>query len=146
MNGIISILNRLIIKPTPLFLKDFKKTRYDLDLKPRHERFWCFPNDKLGWVFIEYFNKNDQSIAYILHNTSNGQIGLFFIEKEYQYRGLGTQILEKATNELRDKKCEEVWAVTIENHPFWSNVNNKSFTYRYPAHPSVTGHGYFRKL
>ena len=146
MNGMIGFVNRLI--RTPLCLKDFKKTRYDdLDLTPKHQRFLCFPNDKLGWVFIEYFNEIYAPVAYICYNTSNGEIYNLSIHRPYyQNRGLGTQILEKATYEMRENNCEEVWAVTSKNHPFWSNVNNKSFTYRNPAHPSVTGDGYFIKL
>ena len=145
MNEIIGFINRLIIKPpTPLFLKDFKEVRYDSELTPKPNDY--FSNDKLGGVWLQYFNENDQSIAYIRYYTSNGQIGLFFIAETYKNRGLGKQILQKAMNELREKKCDEVWVVTSKDHSFWSNVNNKSFKYRDPAHPSVTSEGYFRKL
>lgn len=39
-----------------------------------------------------------------------------------------------------------MWCVTIKDHPFWINVFNGAFTFRSPAHPSVTGSGYFMKI
>jgi N-acetylglutamate synthase-like GNAT family acetyltransferase len=75
-----------------------------------------------------------------------GQIGLFFIDNDYQNRGLGKQILSKVMEELTTYHCEEVWAVTSKHHSFWSNVYNNSFEYRDPAHPTVGGKGYVMKL
>ena len=144
MNSAIVFVSRLIRKPAPLLLKDFTEIRYESDLIPKPNHY--FPNNKLGGVWLQYFNKNHKSIAYIRYYTSNGQIGVFSIHNEYQNRGLGTQILEKATNELRDKNCKEVWAVSSEFHTFWYNVNNKSFTYSNPVHPSSNEGGYIRKL
>ena len=146
---ILGLVSRLIIKRVrvPLFLKDFKETRYDSEFNLTPNPNCYFKNNEPGGVWIYYLNKKNEKIAYISYYTSDGQIGLFFIEEKYQNRGLGKQILEKATNELREKKCKEVWLVSSQNnHPFWSNVNNKSFTNRVPAHPSVTGEGFFRKL
>jgi len=47
---------------------------------------------------------------------------------------------------VKTNHCEVVWAVTTNNHPFWSNVYDKSFVPRNSVHPSVTGPGYFMKL
>jgi uncharacterized membrane protein len=44
--------------------------------------------------------------------------------------------------DMKRNGVQEVWAVTIKNHPFWSNVYNSSFQFKYPAHSSVTGSGY----
>ena len=43
-------------------------------------------------------------------------------------------------------KAETVWAVTTLNHPFWSNVWNKAFQLKDPAHSSVTACGYSMPL
>jgi GNAT superfamily N-acetyltransferase len=105
-----------------------------------------FVYKKPGGVMLEYYNKKDKKIGYIRYYITTGQIGLFFIDKEYQNRGLGKQILSKVIQEMKDNQCDEVWAVATDHHPFWSNVYNKSFLPGKPAHPSVTGSGYFMKL
>ena len=129
---------------TPLLITNFKEVRYISSeiSQPNH----LFVNKKPGGILLEYYNNKDVKIGYIRYYITNGQIGLFFIDKEYQNRGLGKQILSKVIQELETNHCEEVWAVTSKNHPFWSNVYNKSFEYRDPAHPSVGGDGYFMKI
>ena len=158
------------IIPTHLYVKEFRELRYDYNSFASNNHEW------VATVWIEYLNNKNETIAYISYNTTNGQIISLSVKREYQNRGIGKQILEKATNELREKNCEELWVVCGEHHPFWSNVNclcvicnshrlvdkkntktmvnrttplyylTKSLTYRNPAHPSVTSDGYFRKL
>ena len=100
-----------------------------------------------GNVRLSYLTKNDgREIGYIDYRNSTGQIGLFRLDEEYRNRGLGKQILSKVIEDLRQSNVSEVWAVTIEHHPFWSNVYNKSFTFRERPHLSVTGSGYHMKL
>jgi GNAT superfamily N-acetyltransferase len=94
---------------------------------------------------LEYYTQSGNKIGYIKYKD-NGQIGLFFIEDEYQNRGIGKQILTNVIDILKINNCKEVWAVTTDNHPFWSNVYNKKFKRRVPAHPSVTGAGYYFEL
>lgn len=98
-----------------------------------------------GQTTLDYYTKDGTKVGYIKYKT-NGQIGLFFINDEYQNRGLGKQILYKVIKELFKYDCSEVWAVTTDNHPFWSNVYNKQFKPRHPVHPSVTGSGYYLNI
>ena len=129
---------------TPLFINDFNEKRYvSSEMSEPNDKFVY---NKPGGVMLEYYNKKDVKIGYIRYYITTGQIGLFFIDKEYQHRGLGKQILSKVIQELKDNQCDEVWAVTTDNHPFWSNVYHKSFIPGKPAHPSVTGSGYFMRL
>ena len=125
-----------------LNIDDFKEMKYVYSIGIRHKEF---NNRKPGGILLEYFDK-DVRIGYIKYYITTGQIGLFFINKEYQNRGLGKQILSKVISELKENNCKEVWAVTLQDHPFWSNVYNKSFQYKDPVHSSVTGDGYFMKL
>ena len=129
---------------TPLQINDFKEVRYVSSemSEPNH----YFVNNKPGGIRLEYYNKKDVRIGYIRYYITTGQIGLFFIDEEYQNRGLGKQILSKVIKEMKANDCDEVWAVTTDNHPFWSNVYHKSFIPGKPAHPSVTGSGYFMRL
>jgi len=127
----------------PLLINDFKEVRYDsMDTPPLGLEF---VRNKPGGVLLEYYDK-DNRIGYIRYYNTTGQIGLFFIDEEYKNRGLGKQILSKIIKELKMNNCKGVWAVTTTNHPFWSNVYNKSFTYKDPVHSSVTGDGYFMDL
>ena len=70
----------------------------------------------------------NKCIGYIKYYLGTGQIGLFFIQKEYQNRGLGKQILSKVMMDLQENNCDECWVVSAKGHNFWSNVFNKSFT------------------
>ena len=124
-------------------LTDFKEIRLVSSEMPYPNDY--FVNKKPGGIMLEYYDK-DVRIGYIRYYITTGQIGLFFISDDYQNRGIGKQILSKVIKELKTNKCQEIWAVTTPNHSFWSNVYNKSFEYRNPAHPTVGGDGYFMKL
>lgn len=90
-----------------------------------------------------YLDENDETeIAMIRYKIFVGQVGLFFIDKNYRNNGLGKEILEITINDMCKKNVQNVWAVTSENHPFWSNVFSKSFKYMETPHPSVTGSGH----
>lgn len=139
-------LNCFIFKTnyrTPLFITNFTEIKYFSAEIPYPNAF--FVNNKTDAVLFEYYYNNEK-IGHIRYYFITGQIGSFFINEEFQNRGLGKQILSKVIKELEHKNCKEAWAVTSNNHPFWSNVYNKSFTYRDPAHTTVTGNGYFMKL
>lgn len=129
--------------PLPLIIHNFKEVRYVSTEFSYPNNY--FVNKKTDAILLEYYDKNEK-IGYIRFYFTTGQIGSFFIDAEYQNRGLGKQILSKVIKELKVNNCKEVWAVTSTDHPFWSNVYNNSFTYRDPAHPSVSGNGYFMKI
>jgi GNAT superfamily N-acetyltransferase len=128
----------------PLHIHDFREVRHVASemLEPNEH----FVYKKPGGIMLEYYNKQNKKIGYIRYYITTGQVGLFFIDKEYQHRGLGKQILSKVIQDLKANQCEEVWTVTTSNHSFWSNVYHKSFVPRNPAHPTVTGSGYVMKL
>uniref|UniRef100_A0A6C0HUT3 Uncharacterized protein n=1 Tax=viral metagenome TaxID=1070528 RepID=A0A6C0HUT3_9ZZZZ len=52
----------------------------------------------------------------------------------------------KVIKKLKMNNLKGVLAVTTTNHPFWSNVYNKSFTYNDQVHSCITGGGYFMDL
>jgi GNAT superfamily N-acetyltransferase len=76
------------------------------------------------------------------------KLDYFFINKEYQNRGLGKQILTQVIEDMKAHNVTEIWAVSTINHPFWSNVYNKSFSWyeSKQLHLSVTGFGYKMKI
>lgn len=91
-------------------------------------------------------NLANMSVAYIQYRLLTGQIGLFYIHKEYRDRGLGKQILLRVISDMKTEGRTEVFAITTKNHPFWSNVFNKSFVWKDRPHSSVTGDGYWMNL
>ena len=95
---------------------------------------------------ITLTDKHDgHQIGFIQYNPRSGQIGLLFInDKKYMRCGLGTQLLILGINHMKKHNTKEVWAVTKDNHPYWSNIMN--FLPRDPAHSSVTGNGYYMSL
>jgi len=131
-------------KPSSLELADFFQHKVITD------DHWNNKTD--GTVLIEFFDVNDikkeNKIGYISYRVKVGQVGLFFLDKEYRNRGLGKQILTQVIEDMKNYGVTEIWAVTTENHPFWSNVYNKSFSfYEYKQlHPTVTGTGYKMRI
>jgi RimJ/RimL family protein N-acetyltransferase len=127
---------------TPLFLSNF------IEKKTVTDDTWNKIKD--GQVRYEYFqNETDKEpFAMIDFRPGVGQIGIIGIWPESnRNRGLGKQMLRKAMNDIKAfGKTDTVWAVTSENHTFWSNVFNKSFIWKVPAHDTVTGHGYSFKF
>lgn len=128
--------------PPPLFLRDF------IEKKVVSDDEWN--KIKNGNVRYEYFKEeNDiRPFGYIQFRPTVGQIGLFFIfDKNLRGRGLGKQMLLKAIQDIKEHgKVDTIWAVTLENHEFWSNVWNKSFTWKDPPHSTVTSGGYKLKI
>lgn len=100
-----------------------------------------------GEIVRRYYDNENKEIGMISYRHIVGQIGLFFIwDDKYRNRGLGKQILNRAINDMRNNKTTSVWAITSENHTFWSNVFNKSFQWKKRPHSSVTGSGYLMLL
>jgi hypothetical protein len=126
----------------PLKLSNFKQERIVTDD--------TYNGHQIGSVKIRYYD-NDLHVATLSYQKCNGQIGLLFVHcKEYSNRGLGKQMLRQAIYELTNDNeinpnVDEIWAVSSRKN-FWSNVFNKSFKARTPAHPSVTGSGFFMKI
>ncbi len=146
MNYLVNIKNRLsglIFQRRPINLKNL------IEQKNITDDIWNkYPNGQI--VLTYYLNENDMKnkkyIAYISYRVFVGQIGIIVISEEYRNLGLGKQILNKAIDHMKYNGVTEVWAVTRFDHPFWSNVYNKSFTFRNPASKSVTGYGYYMKI
>lgn len=103
-----------------------------------------FPNDENLRIF-----HNGKSIGYINYNKHTGQIGLFFIDPKYQGCGIGTKYLHKIIDDIKDYgEAKEIWMFTSKGHYFWSKAKHdgKCFTYRDPAHPSISGDGYYMEI
>jgi len=163
-----SFINKLcffdIYPKKQLKLRDFQEFRFVIDDN--------WNNVTNGNIWLCYFDKNKQideiteinnmdkklissrddvehiankSIGYVSYKIKTGQIGLLFIKKDYQNLNLGKQILLNIINELTvDNK--QIWAVTTQDHPFWSNVFEQSFEFTRRPHNSVTGSGYLLNI
>lgn len=128
---------------TQLYLTDFIEKRIVKDDE--------WNNVKDGEIRCEYYdnnNNNNYPIAYIQYRLKVGQIGLIGIrDEEYRNKGIGKQMLAKAFKDIKDYGTSDtIWAVSLHNHPFWSNVWGRSFEWSEPAHPTVTGRGYSFKF
>jgi len=105
MNKIFSFFsNWMLSSRTPLFINDFKEMRYIPPAYPDNWVDWAVKN-KPGGVLLEYYDK-DIRIGYIRYYITTGQIGLFYIDNEYQHHGLGKQILSKVIEELKTNNTD----------------------------------------
>ena len=103
---------------------------------------------KDGEIKIDFIHLN-KNIGYIQYRL-NGQIGLFYLDDRYRNLGIGKDILINTIEDMKKNNINinEVWAVSSKDHPFWSNVFNKSFRFcdEKTLHPSITGDGYKMNL
>lgn len=130
--------------PSKLKISDFNEVRNVYD-----DVWNKVPN---SYVELTYFDKNNQKrLATISYKLQSGQIGKLFIhDAKLHRRSLGTQMLEKAIDEIKNRNSinpdvKEIWAVSTHDN-FFLNVFNKSFKKRIPAHPSVLGPGYYMNI
>jgi ribosomal protein S18 acetylase RimI-like enzyme len=87
------------------------------------------------------------AVGYITYRLVTGQICLFYVKPGYKNRGLGKQILTRVMVDMKNKgHTAGIFAITSTNHPFWSNVFNKSFEWKKRPDLSVTGSGYYLDL
>ena len=125
-----------------LNLSDFNLIRIAIDdryNKVKDGNIWLcyfdkkYPIDTIDTKLIK--NRDDvekiarKSIGYLSYKIQTGQIGLFFINKDYQNKGLGKQILSNVIQEISLDKNKSIWVITTKSHPFWSNVFDKSFEF-----------------
>ena len=62
-------------------------------------------------------------VAHCIYNLENGQIGRFWIDENFQHRGLATELLKKCAADLKARGVPGMWGVT-SNKNF---VNMKAF-------------------
>src|SRR5437870_9331364 len=102
----------------------FIQRRFIIDENARDIKNNPFPKYWYEDKRIELTDKNNGEVGYIQYTPHTGQIGLLDIIKNYRNHTLGTQLLTIAINDIKQNNTnvEEVWAVTIPNHPFWSKI------------------------
>jgi len=93
-----------------------------------------------GETKIDFFDE-EKNIGHLYLRQHNGQIGILVLNKDYRRRGIGTQILNLSRDKIIEYgKADTMWAVTVKDHGYWSNV--PGMVWKEPAHESVTGSGY----
>lgn len=101
---------------------------------------------KNGEIRKEYYENNNR-VAYVQYRLQSGQIGFLWVLHKYDINILGEQLLNRAFDDIMEKgKATEIWSATFFKEDFWDNVWNKSFTFKEPVHPTVTGGGYYFKF
>ena len=116
-----------------LFLEQFQEKRTVSD-----DTWNKVPNSE---IHIQYLTAENEEIGYINYRRATGQIGLLFITNlKYERRGLGTQMVLRAINEMKQHNISKVWAITHDDHPYWNRALNFRPSQR--PHNSVTGSGY----
>lgn len=127
--------------PRPILLEDFHERKIIKDD--------TWNNVKGGEIRYEYyhneFNHGAIPVGYIEHRLKTGQINFLNVWGErFKKAGMREYLLEKALIDIQNYgTASTIWAVSMPDDPFWSTVWDKSFIWSDPAHPSVTGRGYY---
>lgn len=90
-----------------------------------------------------------REIGFISYRLHTEQIGLMQLDATYRNQGIGKRMLTTAISNIkRYGTTNVVFAFTSQDHPFWSNVYNNSFSWRAMGqlHWSITGHGYIMPI
>lgn len=71
---------------------------------------------------------NNKSIAYLRYRPNTGQVGIIWVDKDYQRRGLGRAMLDVVIQDtVSAGQSDKVWAISLSDHSFWKNVWGGSF-------------------
>lgn len=100
---------------------------------------------KQGTKIIDIYSE-EKNIGLVQYNNKTGEIGMLIIHETFRNMGLGKFILKNIIEEMKQNQNKEVWAISNKKHDFWSNVNNKSFTYKFPVHSTTIHGGFYMKL
>jgi len=74
---------------------------------------------------IEFIFQNKSTgdeVAYCRFKPEVGQIGILDVHKDYQKRGLGSQIITTIENELKENNLKEIWVACSKSHFIGRNV------------------------
>jgi hypothetical protein len=142
---VLSVFSGKKVSPSKLILADFHEHR------ETYEDIWNrIPN---GQVELKYYETDKKYVSTVSYRLHSGQICTLAVHNiKFRNRDLKTQMLIKAIDEIKNHNLinsdvKEIWAVTSSSEDvFWSNVFNKAFKARSPAHPSVTGSGYYMEI
>lgn len=116
---------------------DFKKIKINLSsLKQWKEQDY---NSYQKKMFYQLFCVYENKLSYIDYCPETGQIGFLMVHPDLQRRGLGTQLIIKASEEI---KTDELWLYGSWDNPFYLNAFNGSFRKRNPADDSISGQGF----
>lgn len=102
-------------------------------------------NYKTGEVVLDYYYDEVQ-MGLVQYHLKTGQIGMLIIHKDYSNIGIGKYIVGKIIEEMKENKNNELWLIANKEHTFWSNVFNKSFSYRTPITDNIPFGGFYMKL
>ena len=125
---------------------NFIKSKLRLDLKS-FKRSHNITNHVNGrQIQFRYIDSssNGKSIAFAQFIVTTGQIGMLDIDKQFQRKGLGKQIIKEIEDVLKLYNVKEIWVACSSNHYYWSNL--PGFQFRDFIHPSVNNTGYYKML
>lgn len=128
-----------------------KKNQHTLFSQLRQNKsvhFDMWNNLKDNHVHIEFFD-NNAFAGMINYKVAVGQVSLLYLEKKYQNKGIGKEILLQTMTHMKEYKTPYIWTLcNNKNHFFWSNVFQKKFVWceNEMLHPSVHGSGFKMKM
>ncbi|AYV83022.1 MAG: hypothetical protein Hyperionvirus3_168 [Hyperionvirus sp.] len=122
---------KLDVLKKPLYLNNFNVAK---KIKPNHS-----PPD-IGLTYTDPINK--QEVGYCQFNPHSGQIGLLRLDDKYRGRSIGTQLMNHIEQELKQNDVPEIWCVS--SNKFFKD--RLGWIPRVPAHPTVTGHGFYKSI
>lgn len=116
----------------PLNLKEFVKIRESII----DGEF----GDQMEWT---YRDNDKNKIAYVKFKPLTGQIGILDVDRQFQRRTLGKQIVEDVEIELKKNGIKKMWVACSKGHYYWSKF--PGFEYQDNIHPSVNNCGYSKE-
>jgi len=129
----------------------FKKNHHTLFLQLRQNKsvhFDVWNNLKDNHIDIEFFD-NNAFAGIITYKVAVGQVSLLYLEKRYQNKGIGKDILLQTMMHMKKFNTPYIWTLSNnKNHFFWSNVFQRKFVWyeNETLHPSVHGSGFKMKI
>ena len=133
----------------------YKRTRNKLYFKIFKKQYWTLKdftvertirNDmwnklKNGEVHYDLFDSNGKRVGHSHIRLATGQMCSTRLDEQYRSCKIGYELVALATHDKYEyDKTTQLFAVTTNNHPFWSKLPNSCP--HSPAGPGITGSGF----
>jgi hypothetical protein len=92
-----------------------------------------------------YHSEDHNRVAEIRYRLATGQIGLMFVDQQFNHTHAWLELFEIARADLLSHGMFEAWEVVTENNNMWSTLPLAKYK-RHVFPESVTGMGYIVRL
>lgn len=86
---------------------------------------------KKNFLFTHKYYLNKVFISHIIYDIDKGEINYINVNKNFRSNGIGKKMLNDCMTDMKNNNISTVYCFSYLGHPFWSNVFNKKFKFKW---------------